>query len=132
MPYPASFRPQDFAGLKQRFKQKKTSGKRRGSFHSGLKPRRMKSRVKRLTESEKRRRGRKKEGGREGAGKPDSEREGDWEGEEARVPERMEGEKKKPGRRSGPRDSEREGGVRQMKLSPRTVSGPWTEHHLLL
>lgn len=57
----------------------------------------MKSRVKRLTESEKRRRGRKKEGGREGAGKPDSEQEGDWEGEEARVPERMEGEKKKQG-----------------------------------
>lgn len=70
------------------------SGKSRGSFHSGLKPRRMKSRVKRLTESEKRRRGRKKEGGREGAGKPDSQREGDWEGEEKRVPERLEGKTK--------------------------------------
>lgn len=89
----------------------------------------MKSRVKRLTESEKRRRGRKKEGGREGAGKPDSQREGDWEGEEKRVPERLEGKKKKTGRRSGPRDV---GGVRQIKLSPHTVSGPWTEHNLLL
>lgn len=78
------------------------------------KPRWMKSRVNGLL------RERRRERKREGAGKPDSEREGDWKREEEKGRERKsEGRSewrggKKNVRQLGPRDREREGEVEKM------------------